>query len=540
MYNEFGLHNCFRGTFHLKKNNFLNSLPFLILLISQIVLLIVFDLTNNINYIDNDMGMGLYHFSEMVKNHTINLQGYTNTTTLEIDTSFILAAPIYLITNNLSLSVGISNLFIIALYFIVIYGILSELKVKNCYKLFTLILVFTPYSIGMLDYLNMMFLGLSCYSIKAIVPLMAFWILLIKENKKITYWIVLAVYLLLLFITTLSTGVYSMFSGILPIIVFNIIKMWNNNSLDWIKNRRNLIWFITTAIAFVAGYFKYNQYYTEFSRSNTLLNKSDLFIDNTLSYIKGFFLLFGAIPDKEVKMLSPLGISYLVKVILVFAMIFVAIKTIKFLPLGFTPMQLLSFIFWWNAFVIFVSQTRVSTDTGIHYRYLILGALPLIILLGKSISDWSLTWKKVQEYIAILVLFFLLAAMQYGCSKNVFTYFDTQNAYLKEITAYIDTLDVKSVIWVNDTEYLNMCKGLDDNHIWGCWDSEAQSLYSGTNCYNSASEGDFYDKESPSAFICYVYTTPADYLPEEIASHYTYAGSIEYFEIYTSEGFYIK
>ncbi len=215
---------------------------FAALLAAQILFLIRCNLTDIINYVDSDMGMGLYHFREMIRNHTIDLPGYTNTTTLEVDTSFLLAVPFYLLTRNFSLSVGLSNICIIAAYAAIVRGIMAELGTKRVYRIITLILVFTPYAIGMLDYLNMMFLGLACYSIKTMVPLLGVWFLLMKGEHPIRRGAVLALYSVLLFITTMSTGVYVMLSGIAPILLFGAVRMWQEDSVFLLKDKAKVVW----------------------------------------------------------------------------------------------------------------------------------------------------------------------------------------------------------------------------------------------------------------------------------------------------------
>lgn len=509
---------------------------FIVLLVAQVIIIGKYAFTDNIRFIDNDMGMGFYHCQEMLKNGTIDIQNWTNTTTMEIDTSFIFAIPIYYLTGDFAKSIGVSNLFIVFIFSIVVYGILSEMKVDIVYKLLAIILFITPYSIGMLDYFNMLFLGLSCYSIKALIPLCMIWLLLLFREKGKTYkYGLLVFYIFILFLTSMSSGIYAILTGIAPILICMIIDIWQSGSLKGKFNMQQYLIVGISLITAVIGLAIFNNIYTEASRSGSLLNMIELFWDNTLSYIEGWFLLFGAVPSGEVKALSVLGISYMIKIILVISLIFFVGKNMKKIFVKqeeLNPVKYLSFIFIWNMFVIFTTQTRINSDSLIHYRYMIVGMLPLILILVKELSSYSEKWNHFQTICMNGVLLLMTVILIYGNTKNVDSYM-MNNDYLVDVKKEVDALEVENVIWINDPESMNKCKGLNDETEYGCFFTDDQSFYNGANSYLDRNSWEYYLDRGDTIILCYATTTPFDYIArEEIASQFEYVSTVRYFDIY--------
>ena len=89
------------------------------------------------------------------------------------------------------------------------------------------------------------------------------------------------------------------------------------------------------------------------------------------------------------------------------------------------------------------------------------------------------------------------------------------------------------MFFVDDPETSHICKGIDANHKFGTFLSDTQSLELGICSYNESEHGSFYG--SKNALAVFIYTVPEDYMPEEIASHYTKVGTVRWYEIYVSE-----
>ena len=132
---------------------------FSLLLLFQIGMIFYFNFSDVRNSLDSDFANTIYHFQEVIRNGTLNLENWNHTTSMELDATFLFAVPVYYLIHNIYTAVGIANMIYVVLYIVTICGIFRGLQVKKRYLFFTLCLVLTPYSFGMLEYFNMMFLG---------------------------------------------------------------------------------------------------------------------------------------------------------------------------------------------------------------------------------------------------------------------------------------------------------------------------------------------------------------------------------------------
>ena len=196
------------------------------LLCIQIFLLLFYNLRDTRTLINADAASAIYHFMEVIDNGTLNIPDWNHTTTLELDSAFLFAVPLYYVTHDMFLAMGLANGIFILLYFWVIYRIMKLNDISLRWIFSVLILTFTPWAVGMLDYFNMMFYQASQYTVKTLVPLVL--ILLVfqimkfdfKDRKERGEFIAtLVTYTILLYSTSLSTGIYTIVCGIFPIIM---------------------------------------------------------------------------------------------------------------------------------------------------------------------------------------------------------------------------------------------------------------------------------------------------------------------------------
>ena len=186
------------------------------------LLLIVFVVFLNIlrasNYVEFDEAKLYRHAIEMWNNRSFIIPDWDYISTMELDCSLLLALPIYGVTHNIYLSFGIANLIFLFLFLFVIWDILRKMKVKTIYKYFVMILFLLPYRIGMLEYLNMMFFNGSQYVVKVLVPMLLIDLFLEDKLFNIKNMIILALFAVLMTITSMSSGTYVFISGVFPVI----------------------------------------------------------------------------------------------------------------------------------------------------------------------------------------------------------------------------------------------------------------------------------------------------------------------------------
>ncbi|MCH5274574.1 MAG: hypothetical protein J1E65_01950 [Lachnospiraceae bacterium] len=517
-----------------------------ILLIGQIGAIIFFNLSDIRYSLDHDAANAIYYFREMLKNRTIMLSDWNPTTTLVIDTCFMFAAPIFWVVRDIFLAIGIANILMVGLYIFVISRILIHANVKRVYIWFTLCLVITPYSFGMLDYFNMLFFGITTYSVKTIVPLLFLLLMqllgkktFIKRTEKLEFWTVLIIYTVLLFITTFSSGFYASLCGILPIIACMILDIWADGEKTKKYNKGHLGLIAGSFIIFLFGYILHRNIFPMGTRTNLLLTKIEDYATGFRACIAGLFQLFGAVTSEDIKAMSPRGIVYGLKLGLVILLLSTFIYNIKSIFSKTDSLNLkkfLSILFLFNFILLLAADSRYSSsNTWMEYRYYIVGIVPLILLLGIQFSEWEAKWNFFQQITLKICAFLVLTILLIGNNKNVVDRWD-RTTYAVELCDYFNTLDIESVFFIDDRDTSYICKGIDENHKYGAFMSETQSLDLSMCSYNQSASGSFYGNRNVLAVI--VGNELADLIPAEIAVNYEYIGTVRWFNIYFSDEVY--
>lgn len=493
------------------------------------------------NSLDSDFANTIYHFQEVIRNGTLNLENWNHTTSMELDAVFLFAVPVYYMTHNIYTAVGVANMIYVLLYIITVSGIFEGIHVKRQYLFFTLCLVLTPYSFGMLEYFNMMFYGGACYTLKTLVPLLFIWLFILfgkqaeTGREKGIRAAVLLLYFILLFVTSFSTGFYVMLCGIVPLIGCIMLDIWKAGTWAGRYQRKQAGLIIGSFIIFGAGFLLYRKSYGLVSRNAMALTKIENYAINFRACVRGIFDVFGATISDDIKVLSPMGIWYCLKMGLVVLLVAVWLYRVILLFQKREKPEIRDFLTvlpLFNFLVLLVADSRYTTNPNIEYRYYLIGAIPLLLLLGIQLDEWEKKWSKFQQVTFTAMLAGALLILIVGNNKDVINKWD-RTSYAVELCDYFNTLDVESVFFVNDPDTAHICKGIDKNHKFGTFMSDTQSLELSICSYYESEHGSFYgDKNALAVFI---YTVPEDYMPEEIASHYTKVGTVRWFEIYVSD-----
>ncbi len=514
---------------------------FSLLLLFQIGMIVYFNFSDIRNSLDSDFANTIYHFQEVIKNGTLNLENWNHTTSMELDATFLFAVPVYYLIHNIYTAVGIANMIYVALYIVTICGIFRGLQVKKRYLFFTLCLVLTPYSFGMLEYFNMMFYGGACYSLKTLVPLLFIWLFMLFEKQgerrreKGLKAIVLLLYFFLLFVTSFSTGFYVMLCGIFPLFGCMILDILKTGAGAGRYRRSQIGLAVGSVLVFGTGYFLHQKFYGLISRNGMMLTKIENYAINFRACVRGIFDVFGATFSEDIRALSPVGIWYCLKMgFVVLLLIVLGVRMVSLFQKRQRPdvRDFLTVLPLFNFLVLLIADSRYSTNTHIEYRYYLIGAVPLLLLLGIQLDEWEEKWNGFQKNILLLLSGAALALLMAGNNVEVIRRWD-RTSYAVELCDYFNTLDVESVFFVNDPDTAHICKGIDANHKFGTFLSDTQSLELSICSYYESEHGSFYgDKNALAVFI---YTVPEDYMPEEIASHYTKVGTVRWFEIYVGD-----
>ena len=511
----------------------------------QIGCIIYFNLKDIRCSIDHDLANTFYHFSQIIEHHTFRLNKWFHTTSLEFDGSFFGAYLFYFFTRDLFLSVGLSNIVMMIIYISTILAVLKNFNVKNVWIFFSISLVLTPYSFGMLEYFNMMFYGGACYSIKALIPLLAVLLLQLsvkddKKHNKLIYMMVMIFYVALLLLTTISTGVYAFIVGLLPIFITVGFDIWIDSGWKGKYNLRHLVVGVTSIIVTIVGQLAHSYLYNGTSRMNMKITKLENQAVNLRACFAGVFQLFGAFTSEDINAFSTKGIYYCVKILMVCTLLITCIYNFKACIkkssiIDIRKMFSISFIYVFSMLVLV--DCRYPGNFRIEYRYLLVGVIPLILLLGMQLSIQENTWTKLQRIVVKTICSIVLLILVMGNNISVNKHWD-RTTYAVELCDYFNSIDIDSVFFVDDPDTSIICKGLDKNHKYGAYITESNSLYYGICSYIDSQYGWWYGNKNILAVI--EGNNIEDVVPDDIALHYRKIGHIRWYDLYYSDNVYFQ
>ena len=175
---------------------------------------------------------------------------------------------------------------------------------------------------------------------------------------------------------------------------------------------------------------------------------------------------------------------------------------------------------------------RFPGNLHTEYRYFLIGMIPLIMLFGIQLNELNKVFNDFQKKLAYIILLGICIIVVGGNHKNVLEKWD-RSTYAVEFTEYVDTLEVESVIFLVDGDSQSMCRGIDNDHKYGCFKTETQTLYMPICSYYDSAYGDFYGERHALAVI--EGTDVYQCMPAEIASQYVKVDKFKWFDIYISE-----
>ncbi len=439
------------------------KLALLILLVFQFGLMAHSNLTLIWKSIDCDLAKLFVHIAEVCKQKTLLLEGWDYLTTLEWDCSSLLAIPFYGVTHSITLSFGLANIIQMGCFLWLIF-FLHRGEDSIC-PLLCINLLMIPYRTGMLDYYNMLFFGGGQYIIKVFLPLLLIGIILYMEAKSndkqqrrsdIVIWILMAVFLGLLFLSAMSSGVYVTVCGIFP--VFMVYIGYKFFKWEKISNSAVLL-MICSGILALAGW-RINVKLMGGALGNSMkLCSVHQLLDSISSCFFGIFELFGGATESfEIPVLSIAGIQIVAKSCLVLTILISGIISIarQIRKKGNLRSLLLLAVFLWNYFVLNTSFPRAGSMTY-EYRYHLIGIVPLICA---ACSLWIEGIRKLHRrqqnclYAAGLMAILFLCVTSY---KNLYSQGEL-NPDLKELCAYVKEFDVDYIYMYNDIGSSEICR----------------------------------------------------------------------------------
>lgn len=423
--------------------------------------------TRSYGFMDYDTAFTVRQGVEMWR-RGIFLKDFNYSTSMEIDCAAFFAMPLYILTNNLNLAMGVTHCLFNSLIVYLIYVVFSQVfpadrEHKLNGFLLAVLFVFTPYSSkpNFLDWSNMLFVSAGYYEFRVISMLSLLGVMLMEENNRVsrkTYIFHLILSLAFNFWTSLSVGNYALGFIILPFVLKRCLDMIKENRIK-IVSRPNLVICLVCAAWLLSSLVR-SHYGITSHRMNLNLINGRHFWDNIRNMITGIFLLFNGLSmESDVSIFSIEGISILLRFgFICFAIIVVFLhgkkeKNRTTLYMTFCMIALV------NLGVF--SLTLVSYGQSIfEHRYHIQWTYLLLIIFAYILVN-EVNWKNTILFriVSCGSIFVLLFINIVGFQDMI--EIDKEKDYIKKVLAYADLGEADSIIFYNDFELSGQIRAAD-------------------------------------------------------------------------------
>jgi len=451
-----------------------------IILAIQLLTIIVLNITRLAYVTGFDSSAAMAQAMEIWKTKSIFLKHWSYQSSLGLDSGLLIASFIYGFIGNIFIAYGIANCIMIGLYIFVINGILREINISKSIRLFMMIVLFTPYSIGSLGYASMLFSHASYYSMKVLIPFMLIFLLIkITKNRPLGEYIVIATILgIMTYLTAFSSGLYILVSGILPIFAYELYMAICSGNIKNIISKRLIVYALVTVL-YILGYITTIWYgKLDFMRQMRLCSINSLG-ENISNFLLGFLELFGVVNKKEYIVFSREGIYSLIHLL---ALIIFIVLTVRFIKrttaikriyygksdsIRCHIIALQEFIIILNSFILIMVNSSYESGRFV-YRYLLIILVASFIIFAASLDEYLGSLKHGKRKLLYKTAWTMLISVWILANAGYITYFEGNGHYeeamsiseaLENVNQIIDK-DTKASYWyfVGDGEIVNVAR----------------------------------------------------------------------------------
>jgi len=472
-----------------------------ILVVGQVIALTVYNLFRLSHILDFDSAPALIQAVKSWEQKSLLLNDWWYTTNLGWDTSIPLAALLYGVFHNIYLAFGMANNIILYALLYIYYRICRRSNISRIGKLVVVLLLLTPYSIGQLDYMNMLLASQASYNIRALLTMMFISIMLeFYAGKTLrNQWAICLAFIALLFTSSCSSSLYALISCVIPIVVYVFWDYIRKDNFSLKSIRKPIVYFPFISVMVASIGILISKY---MNLTNAVEGKAFTtgvnFGRNFIGTLIGIFELLGGIKsDKSVPVLSAEGISLMFKLLLIFLMLFslyfISKKNfIKKEHDRFIEMSLALILV--NLGILFFVDTTYGSVT-FEYRYLIIPVLPLFIYVGYLTDYISIHHNKSLKNVYFVGLISICLILNIGLFSYAYRINDGYDQ-LKAIKTTIDSQDIGLVNVIRDSAVQNevdgkVLKTMDDDNEFIVSDGSNVSWWvmSDTNLENNNYNG---------------------------------------------------
>ena len=506
---------------------------------AQLLYIVFINLFKCHAWLDHDASMLYRHTMYMWEQKKFVLPFYQEETFLHIDTSCLLAMPLYGLTHDIFLSYGISNVIFLLLTLFVMYDLLTKLNVKDQYRYLAMLVYLIPFRVGLVQYMNMLFYECSFYNICILVTILAIDLFLYPDVRKgehdRKYVVFMVLYVFFTALTAFSRGTYVLLISLLPIILcYGLEVMLSEEGLGHI--RRSKIGVIAaTMISYAAGMLlgKITGFMPRVTGYSLVL-PHDIFNNFTLVFW-GHLSIFADRENPDV--MSIAGIRMLIMLGFAFSVIALFIFNMKHVfreEENTNALRYLTIIYVWNIFILGLTDCS-GGDWAYQERYLFTGFVPLILSLPVALKYIEGIKRKLLSgtlFMGVCALILFTAAV---CDHGVIRKFRENAEDLKGIREVLDhakSSGVDTVFFLNDDNAGLLSLSLEPSlkvvsvqtHEDGTYELRSRENY------KCAHDRAYYGDENIMAVKWD--QQPEDVLSEYQLSSYQYVGDVEDYHLY--------
>ena len=440
------------------------SMVLIIIIIIQFLTICYFNFTKSEFFLDFDSSLALRHGIDMWRNKAIFFENFAYVSSLELDCASFWAAPLVILTGNISLSFGIVHALLAMLIIFIILDIFHTIDADFWCAALSVIFVMTPFSRGQLEYFNMLFISAGQYVFRVISVLLLIDLLLKPNYKCIKNKIIIIIYMFFLFITALSAGNYILLMGIAPLVLNEIINIIKNQKID-LKKPSTLLLIASGIISILAIAIRVHNIGTGTTwRSSINLSPASNFYNNIFNCIVGIYLLCdGVTHNSSIPVTSLGGITRILKLLFCTACIIVVpILVKKYKIHKKTPFFQMAFVFAAvNLFVLMMTQT-VYGSLVFEHRYHILWFVPIMLACGLCIFYFTKSNKNVYMNKSIFLFFFITIALaNLQGFKKINEVSSESYDYSSEVISVSDKYNTDTIILYNNNIYAHIIRAVD-------------------------------------------------------------------------------
>lgn len=449
---------------------------FPVLLVAQVLFLCFTMFAAGDTILDGDVARQYTHMIAMWESGTPFVSDWVYTTTMEIDTAVFFALPFYGILGDAVLAFCFANIVNIAMWIGFIFLFCHRVNHNSSLQInpyLASILVLIPYSAGNLYYWNMMFLNCAPYTFKVLLPLLLIYLLLTPSPKtpKKSDWVLAAVYLFFLGMTSLSSGIYVAAMGIAPVLLA-FAALWLFEKIPLVPY--NGLCSFGSVVITLAGRLIGLLMDVDISGGQMVLNSMDTLAPNAANNLVGFFRLFGAVTRDKTSVTRLSGMAQLLCWGLVLVMLYRCALVLLRGVRGKLNMQEYPAIYLaapaiWNFLLLTILDTHYG-DPYFEVRYHLIGGIPLLLLVSAHFP--RVTWPRPRRfrYAMRTIGPLVLCALIFLCDRRAYhVYWKTDgtvgiNAKEHQLCAEIEKMGVSDVYVLQSNTTTEICSLLDREH----------------------------------------------------------------------------